>query len=231
MRTYPLAAVPGEEEGGDGLMAFAEDYVPVAERLIEFRAKYPEGVLRPADVSRPFEIVTVGQQTFLVVVAAAYRTPDDPTPGVGMAWEPVPGLTNFTRNSELQNAESSAWGRAIIAVGAADAKRGIASAEDVAMRQAEAEQRAEEEAAVPGLRSSIEGAISKLDDEQKAALKEWFRQQNLPAVRRMNAAQCVQVLDHLMALPEAEVGVAPGDPAAPTSPADTPDATEEGGND
>lgn len=181
-------------------MTFAQDYVPVAERIVEFRARYPEGSLRPADVSRPFEILTVGGNTFLVVVAAAYRTPDDPAPGVGMAWEPVPGLTNFTRNSELQNAESSAWGRAIIAVGAADAKRGIASAEDVAMRQAEAEQRAEEEAAVPGLRSSIEGAISKLDDDQKAALKVWFKDHNLPPVRRMNARQCEAVLDHLMSL-------------------------------
>lgn len=66
-----------------------------------------------------------------------------------------------------------------------------------------------EDPAVPGLRSSIEGAISKLDDEQKAALKDWFREQKLPAVRRLTAAQCVQVLDHLMALPEPAVGVTP----------------------
>lgn len=192
-------------------MGFADDYVPVAERLVEFRAKYPDGCLRPADLSKPFDIVAVGGQMFLVVVAAAFRTPDDPAPGVGMAWEPVPGLTNFTRNSELQNAESSAWGRAIIAVGAADAKRGIASAEDVAWRQAEAEQRAEDEAAVPGLRSSIEGAIAKLDDDQKAALKVWFAEQNLPAVRRMNAQQCERVLDHLLHEVESTGGAPLGD--------------------
>ena len=40
-------------------MAFAEDYVPVAERLVEFRVKYPEGSQRPADTSRPFEILTL----------------------------------------------------------------------------------------------------------------------------------------------------------------------------
>ena len=189
-------------------MGFADDYVPVAERLIEFRAKYPEGVLRPADPAKPFDLVAVGGQMFLVVVAAAFRHPEDPTPGIGMAWEPVPGLTNFTRNSELQNAESSAWGRAIIAVGAADAKRGIASAEDVAMRQAEAQQRAEEEAAVPGLRSSIEAAIGKLSDDEKAALKVWFAEKRLPAVRRMSAGQCEVVLDHLL-----EVEGAGGDPS------------------
>jgi len=52
-----------------------------------------------------------------------------------LASEPVPGKTNFTRDSELMNAETSAWGRALIAVGAADAKRGIASANEVRNRQ------------------------------------------------------------------------------------------------
>jgi hypothetical protein len=54
---------------------------------------------------------------------------------VGLAWEPVPGKTSYTRDSELQNAETSAWGRAIVAVLAADTKKGIASAEEVQSRQ------------------------------------------------------------------------------------------------
>ena len=178
-------------------MAFADDYVPVNERIVAFREMYPEGTLRPADPSEPFRMIDVDGKVFLAYTAAAYRHPEDPAPGIGCAWEPVPGLTNFTRNSELQNAESSAWGRAIIAVGAADAKRGIASAEDVRNRQSE-QQVPQEDPAVPGLRSSIEGAIAKLDDEQKAALKEWFASEQLPAVRRMNADQCSRVLDHLM---------------------------------
>src|SRR5690606_40824121 len=66
-----------------------------------------------------------------VVVAAAYRTPDDQRPGIGMAYEPYPGRTPYTRGSELQNAETSAWGRAIVAALAADTRRGIASAEEV----------------------------------------------------------------------------------------------------
>ncbi len=111
------------------------DYVDVATRIVEFREKYPEGCLRPADLSHPYRIETVGGSTFLTVVAAAYRSADDPCPGVGMAQEPIPGPTNFTRDSELQNAETSAWGRAIIAVGAADAKKGVASANEVRNRQ------------------------------------------------------------------------------------------------
>lgn len=111
------------------------DYIDVAERIRQFRAQYPEGSLQPWDFERPFTVSPNG--SFVIVVAAAYRTPDDPRPGVGMAWEPVPGTTPYTKNSELMNAETSAWGRAIIAVGAADAKR-IASAEEVRNRQAEA---------------------------------------------------------------------------------------------
>jgi hypothetical protein len=128
------------------------DYVEVAERIEEFRKLYPEGSLRPWDQAQPYRLLQaqgfdkdgqVCQQMFLVVVAAAYRKAGDENPGVGMAWEIFPGRTNFTRGSELQNCETSAWGRAIIAVGAADAKRGVASREEVEARRAEvAENRA-----------------------------------------------------------------------------------------
>lgn len=183
-------------------MAFAEGYNTVPERIVEFREKYPEGTLRPADPSEPFRMIDVDGKVFLAYTAAAYRTPDDPAPGIGCAWEPVPGLTNFTRNSELQNAETSAWGRAIIAVGAADAKKGIASAEDVRNRKEEDDYYSSDEyaemQAVPGLRTSIEGAIAKLDDTGKAALKTWFAEHDLPPVRRCSAAQCDEILDHLV---------------------------------
>lgn len=112
-------------------------YNDVAARMIEFRDKYPEGCLQPADPAKPFEVVTVGDRVFIAYTAAAYRTAADPRPGIGVAWEPFPGSTNFTRDSELQNAETSAWGRAILAVGAADAKKGVASREEVRNRQAD----------------------------------------------------------------------------------------------
>lgn len=115
------------------------DYIQVDERIAEFREKYPEGSLQPALPEFPFDIRTVGDKTFIVYSAAAYRTPDDKRPGIGCAWEQFPGATPYTRNSELMNAETSAWGRAIIAALAADAKRGIASAEEVRNRQAERE--------------------------------------------------------------------------------------------
>lgn len=109
-------------------------YIEVAERIVEFRNAYPDGRLRPADPAQPYRIETIGDKTFVVVVAAAYRTVDDQLPGIGMAWEPFPGKTSFTRDSELQNAETSAWGRAIVAALAADTKRGIATADEVRAR-------------------------------------------------------------------------------------------------
>jgi hypothetical protein len=125
-----------------------KDYIDVATRITEFRDKHPAGSLAPWDPAKPYELIKadgIGKDgkpftaTFVVVVAAARRTPDDPAPGVGMAWEVFPGRTPYTLGSELMNAETSAWGRAIIAVGAADSKKGIASAEEVRNRAAERE--------------------------------------------------------------------------------------------
>src|SRR4051794_34975141 len=111
-------------------MGWNDDYIDVPSRIIEFRTKHPDGSFQSEIVPSPFE-------GFIVVKAYAYRKPDDPRPGTGLAWEPVPGKTNFTRDSELQNAETSAIGRAIIACGAADAKKGMASAEEIRNRTSE----------------------------------------------------------------------------------------------
>jgi hypothetical protein len=114
------------------------DYIDVAERIRLFRDKHPEGSLQPANLDKPYDIITVGDKTYLVYIAAAYRTPDDIRPGIGAAWEPFPGRTPSTKDSELMVAETSAWGRAIMAVLAADSKR-VASLDEVRARKAQAE--------------------------------------------------------------------------------------------
>lgn len=113
-------------------------YVDVAERIREFSEKHPEGSLQPLNLDKPFIVTLVEDKTFVVYTAAAYRSPDDIRPGVGVAWEPFPGKTNFTRDSEVMNAETSAWGRAIVAALAADTQK-IASAEEVRNRAADGE--------------------------------------------------------------------------------------------
>lgn len=123
-----------------------DDYVDVNQRIADFREQYPNGSLQPADPAHPWEQAVVNgfakngepfAATMIVYTAAAYRTPDDPRPGIGVAWEPFPGRTPYTLGSELMNAETSAWGRAIVAALASDSKRGVASREEVRNRVAE----------------------------------------------------------------------------------------------
>jgi hypothetical protein len=101
------------------------DYIPVAERIAAFKNDHPEGRLQS-------EVVDTGHADYIAVKAYAYRSPEDPMPGVGLAWERVPGPTPFTKDSELQNAETAAWGRALVAALVADTSRGIASRDEVA---------------------------------------------------------------------------------------------------
>lgn len=112
-------------------MAYAENYNDVASRIAEFREKYPTGSLRQLDL----QFLTFGGKDWVVYTAAAYRSPEDECPGIGTAWEPVPGKTPYTRDSEVMVAETSAWGRALIATLAVDSKKGIASAEEIENRQ------------------------------------------------------------------------------------------------
>ena len=114
------------------------DYIDVAERIRLFRDKHPEGSLQPANLDKPFDMVTLGDKTFVVYISAAYRTPVDIRPGIGAAWEPFPGRTPYTKDSELMVAETSSWGRAIMAVLAADSKR-VASLDEVRARKTQAE--------------------------------------------------------------------------------------------
>jgi hypothetical protein len=56
---------------------FLDDYVTVAERVTAFYGKYPEGSLQS-------EIVEMNP-ALVVIRAYAYRTPDDPRPGLAVA--------------------------------------------------------------------------------------------------------------------------------------------------
>ena len=115
-----------------------DGYVDVAERIRLFRERFPDGSLQPADLLKPWDIVTIGEKTFLVYVAAAYRSPDDTRPGIGMAWEPFPGRTPYTKDSELMVAETSAWGRALTAA-LLDDRSKVASLDEVRARRSPAE--------------------------------------------------------------------------------------------
>ena len=116
-------------------MGHMDNYVEVKDRIVQFHAKYPEGSLR----CKEWRIEEVAGQHYFIYVAQAFRNPEDPAPAEGTAWELVPGTTNFTKTSEAMNAETSAWGRAIVALGIS-ADKGIASANEI--RAAEARRKA-----------------------------------------------------------------------------------------
>lgn len=110
------------------------DYVDVAERIKQFYEDYPDGSLQ-CDMLSIQELPDSGgdPKPHVVYRAAAYRKPDDPRPGHGVAQERLPGLTPYTKGSELMNAETSAWGRALAALGYVSKK--VASADEVRNRQ------------------------------------------------------------------------------------------------
>ena len=83
------------------------NYVDVPTRFAALLEKWPE--LRIKE-HRP-EIVTIGDKTFISVTMQAWRTPDDPQPCQATCFEPFPGKTSFTRDSEQMNASTSCLGR------------------------------------------------------------------------------------------------------------------------
>jgi hypothetical protein len=105
------------------------DYITVAERLIAFYEKHPEGSIRAEILSDDGKRV--------VMKAYAYRTPQDEHPGIGHA-EEVRGEGMVNKTSALENCETSSWGRAIASLGF-HVQKGVASREEVEQAQAEQE--------------------------------------------------------------------------------------------
>lgn len=105
------------------------NYVDVPERFKQALAKWPD--LRIME-NRP-EVITIGDKTFISVTMQAWRTPDDPIPAQATCFEPFPGKTSFTRDSEQMNASTSCLGRVLGLMMSFGTK--MASAEEVRNRQ------------------------------------------------------------------------------------------------
>lgn len=155
-----------------------DDYIDVAERIALFYEQYPEGSL----TTREWSVLTTASQEFIYVHAQAYRTPEDELPGDGYAWEPIPGKTPYTKDSELMNAQTAAWGRAIVALGILASKK-IASKQEVLARQGEGRGNGSKAAsgpkngsqARPLLVDHLRGAIRSYDSKELADQAEWER--------------------------------------------------------
>lgn len=115
-------------------------YKMVSERHAQFVIDHPNGMVRTELVSHSVVALEDGSQVGYVVMkcevwkdradADAGKRPD----GVGHAGMPIPGVTNFTRNSEVENAETSALGRALGNIGY-HAKESMATEDEIAMKK------------------------------------------------------------------------------------------------
>jgi hypothetical protein len=109
------------------------DYVEVKDRIKLFYELYGNGRLMTTDVRLTNEPDGVPR---VLVEAKAYRSPDDEHPAVGWSWMELPGKTTYTKGSEIENTETSAWGRAIAALGIL-VDRSIASQQEVSNKSGE----------------------------------------------------------------------------------------------
>lgn len=107
------------------------NYVDVPTRFAAALERWPE--LRIME-NRP-EIISIDDKTFISVTMQAWRTPDDPIPCQATCFEPFPGKTSFTRDSEQMNASTSALGRVLGLMMSFGPK--LASFEEVRNRQPE----------------------------------------------------------------------------------------------
>jgi hypothetical protein len=98
-----------------------KDYVEVNVRIQKFYEKYPDGSIQTEIVS--------WEDGVIVMKAYAFRTPDDPRPATGHAYEKE-GSTQVNRTSALENCETSAVGRALALLGF-EIKKSVASKEEV----------------------------------------------------------------------------------------------------
>lgn len=85
------------------------EYVQVKDRLVALYELFGQ-----ARIETLYELTTEPDDKPKVICRAlVYRTPDDAHPSTGTSWMYLPGTTPYTKGSEIENAETSAVGRAI----------------------------------------------------------------------------------------------------------------------
>jgi len=103
------------------------NYVEVADRLREWYEKYP--------TARIVTSVLEHTEKRVIVRAEVFRKAEETlAAGAGHSALAIPGTTPYTRGAELENAETSAIGRALVAAGLPSKK--VASADEVLSKRA-----------------------------------------------------------------------------------------------
>ena len=107
-----------------------DNYVDVPTRLRLALEKYPD--LRIQESQPTFREVTT--RLYIEIRCTVWRDKDDQLPVIAYCWEPFPGTTPYTRDSEQMNASTSALGRALGMMGFGIEHK-MASKQEVLARQ------------------------------------------------------------------------------------------------
>ena len=172
-----------------------KDYVDVHQRIEKFYEKFPEGSIQT-------EVAKL-DDSIVIMRAYAYRNPDDPRPSIGHSQLGIPGTTPYTRGSEIENAETSAVGRAIAFLGF-ETKNGIASAQEVRNKQTDTPRKAPS-APQETPQKPVEPVSEKLEfpdwmkKAQKMAGEKKTRFKDIPALKIHESATAVDVKNALIA--------------------------------
>ena len=149
-----------------------DNYVDVPTRLKELYQRYPNASV----VADPPCIRDIGGHPFIEVTVTIHCNDEHNRMARASAWEPFPGKTPYTKDSEMMNAETSATGRAcgLLGIGL---KSSVASMDEVrARRQTQSEQ----------LHPASQPADTQTGDEaspkQKAMIRGLTRQKGQPAI-------------------------------------------------
>lgn len=107
-----------------------DNYVDVPTRLRLALDKYPD--LRIQESQPTFR--EVSNKLYIEIRCTVWRDKDDAIPVIAFCWEPFPGTTPYTRDSEQMNASTSALGRALGMMGFGIEHK-MASKQEVLARQ------------------------------------------------------------------------------------------------
>ena len=148
-----------------------KDYVDVPARLKMLAEKYPQ--VRIVEY-QPI-IKQIGDKTYIEVKVQAWRDPDDKFPAIAYCWEPFPGTTPYTRDSEQMNAATSALGR-LVAIMLPGAFTKQASANEVLHRAGPPKQKPKFDtpaidpwANQPTHKEQVQAIVERTSNERKAA--------------------------------------------------------------
>ena len=107
-----------------------DNYVDVPTRLRMALEKHPD--LRIQESQPVFR--EVSDKLYIEIRCTVWRDKDDTLPVIAYCWEPFPGTTPYTRDSEQMNASTSALGRALGMMGFGIEHK-MASKQEVMARQ------------------------------------------------------------------------------------------------